>query len=133
MYQLTHVPICAWVRPAVPGFQLGSGLRVMPEASPVPVKPAWPKAQYAPPPGYSISPSPPEVSRMAQKFDSGRLLLTSARNDAAAERTAWLNTKLASVEVLPFWSTYLLPGWLKTQEGGFCRPRPRVTFCPAAW
>ena len=45
MYQLTQVLIWAWVRPAVPGFQFGSGLGVIPAASPLPVRAAWSKAQ----------------------------------------------------------------------------------------
>ena len=41
---------------------------------------------------------------MAQNSDIGIWALTRDRNCAAAERTAWLNTKLASVALAPFWS-----------------------------
>ena len=75
----------------------------------------------------------PEVTRTAQKSEKCSAALALAKYSWAMIRRLLLNTRLASVDTVPSWATNRPLGWFATHAGVKCRPRPRVTFMPAAF
>ena len=76
---------------------------------------------------------PPEVTRTAQKSEKCSAVLALVKYSWARTRRLLLNTRFASVDTAPSCATNRPLGWLSTQAGVKCSPRPRVTFIPAAF